>query len=512
MIWVGTSTGLVQLTRDSGKSWQNTTPSALPARSAIILIEASPLAADTAYVIATAWPDPHPYIYRTRDGGKSWQKIVAGLPEKGLARVVREDPVRKGLVYAGTETGAQVSFDGGDHWQPLQLNLPTVSVRDLQVHGNDLVAATYGRGLWVLDNLSPLRKLDWNPQADSPLEVVDTKTNKAKIYLFPPEAALRVRWDNWPDTPLPADTAAGQNPADGAVIDYYLQSDITAEISLEIQDEHGLTVRRYSSAPPAPEKLPANAPEYWFAPPPMLSTKAGLHRFVWNLQWDYPATLPYSFYGRPLAYIEYTLPDHAIAGQTPRHQPPGPYVVPGRYEVVLTVAGQTYRQPLVVKLDPRVQCSQSDLQAQLDLAMQMTDGMNSSYKSYNDIASLRLALAERQRSLGGKPDAKDVTAGITALARELGDLEDGTTTAPGFGSINRDLARYLTMVEGGDLRPAQSARENAAVSCEALRKDLARWRTINSESLPALNKLLERHNLAALATMTPPADPVCSVR
>lgn len=496
MIWVGTSTGLVQLTRDSGKSWQNVTPSPLPERSAIILVEASPLEAGSAYVIATAWPDSHPYIYRTRDAGKTWLKIVNGLAEKGLARVVREDPARKGLVYAGTETGAHVSFDGGDHWQPLQLNLPTVSVRDLQVHGNDLVAATYGRGLWVLDNLSPLRRLD-------------TRTNEAKVYLFPPEAALRVRWDTWPDTPLPADTAAGQNPADGAVIDYYLQSDIAGEIKLEIHDVHGHTVRRYSSAPSAPETLPANAPEYWFANPPVLSTRAGLHRFAWNLQWDYPATLPFGFYGRLLDYIEYTLPDHAIAGQTPRHQPPGPYVVPGRYEVVLTVAGQTYRQPLVVKLDPRVQSSQADLQAQLDLAMQMTDGMASSYKSYNDIASLRLALAERLKSLGATSGVKDVADAITALDKELGELADGTNTSPGFGSINRDLARYLTMIEGGDTRPAQSARENAAVSCEALRKDLARWRTVNSESLPALNKLLERHNLTALATMTPPADPVC---
>src|SRR5258705_10965955 len=354
IIWVGTSTGLVQLTRDSGKTWQNVTPPGLPERSAIILIEASPLEADTAYAIALVRPDSHPYIYRTRDAGKNWQKIVAGLPEKGFARVVREDPTRKGLVYAGTETGAHVSFDGGDHWQPLQLSLPTVSVRDLQVHGNDLVAATYGRGLWVLDNLSPLRKLD-------------TKPNHAKVYLVPPDAALRVRWDTWPDTPIPADTAAGQNPGDGAVIDYYLESDIASEITLEIHDEHGQTVRSYSSKPLAPEKLPANAPEYWFAPPPVLSTKAGLHRFVWHLQWDYPAALSYSFRGRPLDYIEYTLPDHAIAGQTPRHQPPGPYVVPGRYEVILTVGGQTYRQPLVVKLDPRGQSSQSDLEGQLNL-------------------------------------------------------------------------------------------------------------------------------------------------
>lgn len=496
IMWVGTSTGLVQLTRDSGKSWRNVTPTGLPERSAIILIEASPLEADTAYVIATAWPDSHPYIYRTRDAGKTWQKIVTGLPDKGLARVVREDPARKGLVYAGTETGAHISFDGGDHWQPLQLNLPAVSVRDLQVHGNDLVAATYGRGLWVLDNLSPLRKLD-------------KKTNEARVYLFPPEAALRVRWDTWPDTPLPADTAAGQNPADGTIIDYYLRADVSSEITLEIHDEHGRTVRRYSSTPPAPEKLPANAPEFWFAPPPVLSTKAGLHRFVWNLQWEHPDTLPFGFFGRLLDYTEYTLPDHAITGQTPRHQPPGPYVVPGRYEVVLTVDGQAYRQPLVVNLDPRVRTSQADLQAQLDLARQITDGMASSYKSYYDIAPLRLALSEQHKNRGGKSDAKDVTDAITSLAKELGDLQDGTKTSPGFGPINRDLARYLTMIEGGDARPARSARDNAAVSCEALKKDLAKWRTVNSESLPALNKLLKRYNLAALVTITPPADPVC---
>ncbi len=379
------------------------------------------------------------------------------------------------------------------------MNLPTVSVRDLQVHGNDLVAATYGRGLWVLDNLSPLRKLD-------------AKTNEAKVFLFPPETALRMRWDTWPDTPLPADTAAGQNPADGAVIDYYLRSDVAGEITLEIHDEHGRVVRRYSSVPPAPEKLPANAPEYWFAPPPVLSTKAGLHRFVWNLQWDHPATLPFGFFGRLLDYVEYTLPDHAIAGQTPRHQPPGPYVVPGRYEVVLTVSGQIYRQPLLVKLDPRVQASQSDLQAQLDLAREITDAMASSYKSYNDIASLRLAMAERQKSLTGKSDAKDVLDPINALAKELVDIEDGTNTSPGFGSINRDLARYLTMIEGGDMRPPQSARENVALSCKALKKHLARWRIINSESLAALNKLLERHKVAALPTITPPADPVCTER
>jgi photosystem II stability/assembly factor-like uncharacterized protein len=493
VIWVGTSTGLVQLTRDAGKTWQNVTPPGVPGRGAINLIEASPLNADTAYAVANAFPDSHPYIYRTRDAGRTWQKIVSGLPEKGIARVVREDPARTGLLYAGTETGAHVSFDGGDHWQSLSMNLPTVAVSDLKVHGNDLVASTYGRGLWSLDNLSPLRK-------------VDDQTSEDRVHLFPPEVATRVRWDNWPDTPLPADTAAGQNPPDGAIIDYYLQSDVSGEATLDIRDEQGRTVRHYSSAvPPARERL-ANAPEFWFAPPSVLSTKAGLHRFVWNLQWEHPNTLPFGYYGRLLDYTEYTVPDHAIAGQTPRDQPPGPYVVPGRYEVVLTIAGETHRQPLVVKADPRVSASQADLQAQLDLAQQITDGMASSYKSFYDVAALTRALAARRKS---KPDVKELTDAIRVLEKQIAELADGTDASPGFGLINRDLARYLTMIESGDMRPAQSARANAAVACEALRTNLARWRLVNSDKLPALNKLLQQNHLDAVPMIQPPADPLC---
>jgi photosystem II stability/assembly factor-like uncharacterized protein len=493
-IWVGTSTGLVQLTRDGGGTWQNVTPPAMPESGQIILIEASPLEAETAYVIAAARGDLHPYIYRTRDAGKTWQKIVAGLPEAGIARVVREDPARKGLVYAGTETGVHVSFDGGDHWQTLQLNLPTTSVRDLAIHGSDLAAATYGRGLWVLDNLSPLRQLD-------------AKVTEAKVYLFKPETVVRVRWDNWQETPLPADTPAGQNPPDGAIIDYYLKSNSASEITLEIRDGHGNTVRRYSRTPPPPDKVPGNAPDSWFAPPEVLSTKAGFHRFVWNLQWPHPATLPYNFYGRPIDYIEYTVPDHAIVGQTPRYQPPGPLVVPGNYEVVFTVDGQTLREPLEVKLDPRVEVSQTDLEAQLELAKQISALMAASYSSYNEVASLRVALAEMKQRLAGK--FKDVTAPTTALEKELLEIQDGPSAAPGFGSVNRDLARYMTMIESGDMRPATSARENTQKCCEALKKDLARWRKVNAESVPALNKLLARYKLAALTILTSAADPIC---
>jgi photosystem II stability/assembly factor-like uncharacterized protein/phage anti-repressor protein len=495
-IWVGTSTGLVQLTTDGGATWRNVTPRELPARSRVFLIEPSVRDAETAYAVAAARNDLRPHIYRTRDGGKNWQQIVAGLPERGIARVVREDPVRKGLAYAGTENGAYVSFDAGDHWQPLQLNLPTASVRDLTVHESDLVAATYGRGLWILDNLSPLRQLD-------------AKALAQDVHLFRPETALRVRWDNWQETPLSAETPAGQNPPDGAIIDYYLKSSTAKEITLEIRDERGNVVRRYSSAEPPQETAPKNVPEFWFAPPARLTTKAGLNRFVWDLRYPHPATLPYGYSGQRLDYIEYTVPDNAIPGQTPSQQPPGPLVAPGKYEAVLTVEGKTYRQPLVVVLDPRVRVSTADLEAQLNLARKISGWMTTSYDAYFEVEALQSIAAQRQKSLAGNSQAKDVADALTALEKELVEIKDGASGAAGVGTVNRDLARYMAMIESGDTRPPESARNNTVESCDGLGKSMERWRKVNTDSLPVLNKLLAQHGLAGLPVVAPAATPAC---
>jgi len=496
-IWVGTSTGIVQLTRDNGMNWYNVTPPDLQRDSNITLIEASPVDGNTAYVIAASATrnDLHPYIFRTHDAGKTWVKIVAGLPDAGIARVVREDPARQGLVYAGTENGVYVSFDSGNRWQPLQLNLPTTSVRDLNVHGNDLVVATYGRGLWILDDLSPLRQ-------------VHDETRESN-YLFKPATTYRVRWDNHPDTPLPADTPAGENPPDGAIVYYYLKTATARDLTLEVRDDKGNTVRSFSNKPPAPDNTPKNVPDFWFAPPEVLTTRQGLNRFVWNLQWPTPKTLPYSFRGRHLDYIEYTLPDHAVSGQTPRSQPPGPLAVPGNYEVVLTVDGQVYRQSLVINLDPRVHISQADLEAQLDLGRLIDSWMGISYRSYDEVGTLRVALADREKSLVGNSEAKEVSAVMGALEKELGEIQDGTTAAPGFGAVNRDLSRFVTMIQSGDIRPANSALENVATTCVALEKDLARWQKINGESLPPLNQILERNKLTPLTAVSVDKNPRC---
>ncbi|MDX6577522.1 MAG: hypothetical protein QOE96_3475 [Blastocatellia bacterium] len=491
-IWVGTSNGLVQLTRDNGATWQNVTPVDLNGRSEVRLIEASPTDAETAYVIAAAWGDSHPNILRTRDAGKTWQKIVNGLPESAIARVVREDPSRKGLVYAGTETGVFVSFDGGDRWQSLQFNLPTTSVRDLNVHGSDLVVATYGRGLWILDDLSPLRQ-------------VSAEFTRSNAYLFKPATAVRTHWDNHPDTPLSADLAAGENPPDGAIIYYHLKSPAKS-ITLEIRDAQGEVVRRFSNKPTQPELGPKNVPDYWFAPPDILTTKSGVNRFVWDMQWPHPDTLTYNFRGRHIDYVEYTLPDHAVAGKTPMNQPPGPLAVPGNYELVLTVDGKTYRQPLTVTLDPRVNVAPGDLEAQLDLARMIDAWMNVSYHSYNEVDVLRAALATAQKALAKDSQA---TIALQTLDKELTEIQDGTNTAPGFGAVNRDVARFVTMIQSGDIRPARSVIENAAPSCAALKNDSVRWRKINGETVPALNQILKQNKLAPFPIVNVDKDPRC---
>jgi photosystem II stability/assembly factor-like uncharacterized protein len=494
-IWVGTSTGLVQLTRDNGKTWRDVTPPGLPADSRVTRIEASPTDAETAYaVVAGPRGDLSPYAFRTRDSGRTWQKIVAGLPARGFVHVVREDPARKGLLYAGTDKGAFVSFDGGDSWRPLQLNLPVTPVRDLYVHAGDLVAATYGRGLWILDDLSPLHQLD---ERDAP-----------RARLFRPATALRVRWDNWQETPLEPETPAGENPPDGALINYYLKSP-ARDVKLEIRDSRGHVLRRFTNASAHANDLPANVPESWFAPPEVLTAKSGLNRFVWNLRLADPPALPFGFRGGRLDYVEYTLPDHAVPGETPRRQPQGPLVIPGDYELVLSVDGETYRQPLVVVLDPRVRVGAADLAAQLDLASAIAEMMQLSFDSYYEVLSLRAALAERIKSLSSNAGAKDAADAAASLDKELGAIADGAGDAPGFGFINRDLSRYMTMVESGDARPAEPARGRVRDSCESLRTDLARWRSANAGAVPALNVLLKKYGLAPLSVSAIAPEPKC---
>jgi photosystem II stability/assembly factor-like uncharacterized protein len=484
VIWAGTGNGIIQVTKD-GSNWQNVTVPGLAERSSVTLLEASRHDAATAYAVINGFRDLRPLIYRTRDYGQNWQLINAGLPQTGNARVLREDPVRKGLLYAGTWNGVYASLDDGDHWQTLQLNLPTATVTDLDVHDGDLVASTYGRSLWILDDITPLRQYD-------------AKWLQSDTHLLTPRGVVRVRWDMSQDTPLPPETPAGNNPPDGAIIYYSLKSASAGDIKLSIYDAQNRLVREFTNVPPAYDEAPANVPEYWFAPPTALSKNTGLNRFNWDLRYPSMKTMRYSYYGNTLDYIEYTLADHAIPDEFPRDLQRGPFVVPGEYSLVLTVNGKTYRQPLTVTLDPRVVASQSDLVKQLDAETNISEQMAATYDGYDKVQALRTAIADRQKLLGSDATKKEAADALKALDEQAGEVADGKPEQLGLGPLNRELARLAFMIESGDARPATLLQAGVDQSCEELGGRLKQWDELNQQKIPAANALLQKQNLPAL--------------
>ena len=337
------------------------TPPNLPP-GGINIIDASHTNPGTVHV-ALLSRDAHPHIYRTSDYGHAWQEISSGLTDGEIVRVVREDRVDPNLIYAGTVTGVWVSFDRGDHWQSLQLNLPATVVSDLTVHDSDLAISTHGRAFWILDDVSPLR------------QTRALMASQAPAFFFRPEPASRARWDNTQDTPMPPEMVVGENPPEGAILDYYLAARPSEAITLTISDKAGGVIRAYSSVAPAPDTTMANVPEYWLAPPVVLPTTTGMHRVAWDLRYADPPTLNYGYSGNPLDYREYTLSWHAIPGRTPRKTLVGPMVLPGTYTATLTVDGRSYSQPLTVVQDPRVAVPAAALAAQFRLQQRMVAGV-----------------------------------------------------------------------------------------------------------------------------------------
>jgi hypothetical protein len=514
-IWAGTSNSRIQLTRDGGGHWNNVAPGDLAPGASVAAIEASPSDPARAFAVFAGGrggtgggggpgpggpgPGASPRIYRTGDYGQSWKLGNTGLPASA-AHAVREDPESHNLVFAALDAGVFVSFNGGDQWQPLQLNLPAASCRDLALEQNTLIVATYGRALWAIDNISPLRELAQKA----------TQVAASNAYLFPPAPAVRMQWDTYTDTPLNPDVAAAENPPDGAVIDYYLKSPPASEIKLEVYDSAGTLVRSYSSSGTTSLGYKVNVPDFWLAPAPLLPKQAGLNRFVWDLRYPDPEQLLYTYYGVHVNYFEYTLADHAIPHNTPWHEPQGPMVVPGRYEIRLTVGAETYRQQLTVKLDPRLSYSAGELERQLALAQGIAAGMNATYDGYNQVAQLRAELAGRLASLKQSENSSETLAAAQAADLQAAGLTDAAGPPAGLGPMNRDLTRLLIAVDQADGPPASQLIEKFTGMCQEAHDALERWNTLRTHDLPQLNALLSRHSLAPLTVPNQtPRSPDC---
>jgi photosystem II stability/assembly factor-like uncharacterized protein len=445
-IWVGTDNGLVQLTLDGGKTWKNVTPKGLTAWSKISLIEASHFDPATAFAAVDRHRlgDIHPYIYVTHDYGASWTEIVDGIAPDTYVHAVREDPVRRGLLFAGTETGIYISFDDGAHWQSLQLNLPTAAVRDMAIEQGDLVAATHGRGFWVLDDISPLRQLTAQVEASN-------------AYLFKPRLTYRFRRSTNTDTPLPPEEPQGQNPPSGAIIYYWLKSAPAGPVTLEVLDSTGKVVRRYSSAKtPAPPDMSdyAVAP-YWAKPVQALSAQPGMHRFVWDLH-----------YARPQA-VGHDFPIAAVPHETPLG-PRGPLAVPGRYTIRLTAGGASHSQSFDLRMDPNVKVSQADLEAQLALGLKITSAMDRSFEALDGVEALQKSFDAARNQSSRDASARTLLAKAAKLAKGNGSFED----------VNSQLGTLLDAVESADVAPTINAQETWTRVEKRFDSALAEWNEI----------------------------------
>ncbi len=466
-VWVGTDDGQIWRTKDEGAHWTNLTPAGLTAWSKVGIIETSHFDPDTAYAAIDRHrlDDFRPYVYRTHDGGKTWQAVASGIPDGSFVNVVREDPVRKGLLYAGTEKGMYVSFDDGDHWQSLQENLPVTSVRDIDVHGDDLVIATHGRAFWIMDDVAPLRQ-------------IDADVASADAWLYTPATAIRLRPAGFTGTPLPKDEPMADNPPSGAYIDYVLRNAASHPVTVEILDPNGTLVRRYSSADEPPKMNPARlrtAPE-WFTTPTTLSAAAGMHRFVWPLR--YPAA----------------------DSSTPWSD--GVWAPPGNYTVALTVDGNRMTRPLVVAPDPRVNVPQSAYLEQFDLARNI-EATSGAISAANTEASSVLDQLQQLRDSAKGELASAIDAAMdraTAISDVVtGNAANAWWVPPAHTTSLRFLAGELRTldraVDGADGAPTPDARAGWAKAKAASDAAMKAWSEYKANDLAQLNARLEKAGL-----------------
>jgi photosystem II stability/assembly factor-like uncharacterized protein len=479
LIWAGTDDGLIWLTRDGGAHWNNVTPPQMKPWWKVFAMDASHSDPGTVYVAVNTLrlDDMNPHLLRTRDGGKSWIEIDNGIAPGAVTNVIREDPKKKGLLFAGSETQTWVSFDDGDDWQSLRLNMPAISVRDLAIKDDDLIAATHGRGYWILDDITPLRQ-------------IDDAIRQAGVTLYAPQVATRVRWGTNPPTPWRMTHL--DNPPPGAIIDYHLAADARGPVTLDILDADGAMVRHYSSAEPDTAFDPAklDVPVWWPRPPQNLSVEAGHHRFVWDLRYaPIPGLTP---------RLDY---DQAVINKTPKTAT-SPWVMPGSYRVRLTVEGHAVTQPLTVRMDPRVKTSVADLGRQFDLARQAYDQTLAGLKALGQIRDLQKQLQQRSGK-SGKPAAS------AAYAKELDAIAGkepadpffyyGYKGPPNLASVAWSLRQLMGAVEAADRAPTEAQADALAKAGTAMQGLLAQWKTLEGKPLAQLNRRLRGADLQPLA-------------
>ncbi len=478
LIWAGSDDGLVHVTRDGGKNWADVTPKDIPAWSVISLIDPSPHSAGTAYVAVDnhQQDDFKPYAYKTDDFGKTWTKITKGIPDGAYIHVVREDPVRKGLLYAGTETGVYVSFNDGGEWQPLQSNLPHAPVRDLVVKDDDLVAATHGRSFWILDDITPLRQLN-------------AQMAGSDVYLFKPRTTIRLHGLGG----LVPRGAVGENPPDGAIVYYYLKTapKEKEEITLDVLDSKGKVIRKYSNLKKREEaqqkEWPDQAEEL-----KLLPAKAGVNRFAWDLHYEKATIIP--------------------GAVNSDWMPSGPWVLPGNYTLKLTVAGKSYTAPVEVKLDPRVKTSMADLEKQLDLATKINEAVSRDHATVNQIHGLREQLTALKKRLKEQKKGENVVQAADELDKKMTAVEE-ELYQPKMKSTEDNLnypdkldQQFISLgsgVENADSAPNAAAYERFKELSAQLDGLMAKWQEIESKDLPALNELIRKEKIPVI--MLPPA-------
>ena len=505
-IWIGTDDGVIRTTADGGATWKDVTPPALKPWMKVFNMDAGRFDARTAYAAVNTLrlDDMRPHLWRTHDGGATWTEINTGLDDGGPTSSIREDPKRKGLLYAASERRVSVSFDDGDHWQSLQLNMAPSSVRDIIVKDDDLVAATHGRGFWILDDLTPLRQ-------------IEQSTIDADAMLFKPQAAYRVRWNTNTDTPLPPDEPAAPNPPEGAIIDYYLKTSPSAPVTLEITDSEGRLVRQYSSADPVvrPDPINGNLPIYWFRPPMVLSTSAGMHRFTWDVHYQPLAGGGGGRSGLPIAAVPYnTVP-----------APTAPWVSPGTYTLKLTVSGKTYSQPITVKQDPRVKTAPVIMQRVYSLTRAAYMAAVDAEKAAQDAQSLRDQIARVKPQAKGAAGALDAfDKKIDAAFASIGTAGTAAGPAPagsgpaaagrggrggrggaGAGGIGNalmgpatSLSAVMSTLQSADVQPTALQVRTIESALTNARAVMARWNALKTTELAALNAQLKAAGVDAI--------------